>query len=93
VTVLDATYHSSQPWPFPSSLMVGFTARAAPDSVPKVDDELEDARWVSRDDIAQGRIGLPSPQSISFRLVEDWYDAGSSAPLRQTPGLKLWGNR
>jgi len=93
VTVLDATYHSSQPWPFPSSLMVGFTARAAPDSVPKVDDELEDARWVSRDDIAQGRIGLPSPQSISFRLVEDWYDAGSSVPLRQTPGLKLWGNR
>jgi NAD+ diphosphatase len=93
VTVLDATYHSSQPWPFPSSLMVGFTARAAPDSVPKVDDELEDARWVSRDDISQGRIGLPSPQSISFRLVEDWYDAGSSVPLRQTPGLKLWGNR
>jgi NAD+ diphosphatase len=93
VTVLDATYHSSQPWPFPSSLMVGFTARAAPDSVPKVDDELEDARWVSRDDISQGRIGLPSPQSISFRLVEDWYDAGSSVPLQQTPGLKLWGNR
>jgi NAD+ diphosphatase len=93
VTVLDATYHSSQPWPFPSSLMVGFTARAAPDSVPRVDDELEDARWVSREDIAQGRIGLPSPQSISFRLVEDWYDAGSAVPLRQTPGLKLWGSR
>ena len=93
VTVTDAEYHSSQPWPFPSSLMVGFTAQAAPDSVPRADEELEDARWFSREDVAQGRVGLPPPQSISFRLIEDWYDAGSSVPLRQTPGLKLWGNR
>ena len=93
VTVTDAEYHSSQPGPFPSSLMVGFTAQAAPDSVPRADEELEDARWFSREDVAQGRVGLPPPQSISFRLIEDWYDAGSSVPLRQTPGLKLWGNR
>jgi hypothetical protein len=36
---------------------------------------------------------LPPLQSISFRLIEDWYDAGSSTPLRRTPGVKLWGTR
>jgi hypothetical protein len=29
---------------------------------------------------------------VSFRLIEDWYDSGSSMPLRQTPGVKLWGS-
>ena len=93
VAVGDVAYHSSQPWPFPSSLMVGFTARAAPEAVPLADEELEDARWFSREDVAEGRVGLPPPQSISFRLIEDWYDAGSSVPLRRTPGVKLWGGR
>lgn len=93
VAVTDVAYHSSQPWPFPSSLMVGFTAQAAADAVPQADEELEDARWFSREDVARGRVGLPPPQSISFRLIEDWYDAGSSVPLRHTPGVKLWGDR
>ena len=92
VTVTEASYHSSQPWPFPSSLMVGFTALAAPDAVAKADEELEDVRWFTREDIASGRPGLPPPQSVSFRLIEDWYDSGSSMPLRQTPGVKLWGS-
>lgn len=93
VAVLDAAYHSSQPWPFPSSLMIGFTATAAPDAVPRADEELEDARWFTRDEIASGFPGLPPPQSVSFRLIEDWYDSGSARPLRQTPGLRLWGSR
>jgi NAD+ diphosphatase len=93
VAVLDAAYHSSQPWPFPSSLMIGFTATAAASSVPRADEELEDARWFTRDEIASGFPGLPPPQSVSFRLIEDWYDAGSAVPLRQTPGLRLWGSR
>lgn len=92
VTITESTYHSSQPWPFPSSLMVGFTALAAPGEVARADDELEDVRWFSRSDIAAGLAGLPPPQSISFRLIEDWYDSGSELPLRQTPGLKLWGS-
>jgi len=93
VSVTDVAYHSSQPWPFPSSLMVGFTARAAPDAVPQAGEELDDARWFSREDVAQARVGLPPPQSISFRLIEDWYDTGSSTRLRRTPGVKLWGDR
>jgi NAD+ diphosphatase len=93
VAVHDADYHSSQPWPFPSSLMIGFMARAAADAVPRADEELEDVRWFTRAEIASGTPGLPPPQSVSFRLIEDWYDAGSTLPLRQTPGIKLWGRR
>jgi NAD+ diphosphatase len=91
VTVLDAEYHSSQPWPFPSSLMVGFIARAAADAVPRADEELEDARWFTRHDIASGGVGLPPPLSVSFRLIEHWYDQGAELPLAATPAVRLWG--
>jgi NAD+ diphosphatase len=91
VVVQDSGYHSSQPWPFPSSLMIGFTARAAAGQVPRADEELEDARWFDRADIASGAVGLPPPQSVSFRLIEDWYDSNTEVPLSRTPGLKLWG--
>ena len=73
--------------------MIGFTAYAAADAVPRADEELEDVRWFTREDIATGAVGLPPPQSVSLRLIEDWYDAGSPLPLRQTPGVKLWGRR
>jgi NAD+ diphosphatase len=91
VRVQDSSYHSSQPWPFPSSLMIGFTASASPEAVAQPDEELEDVRWFTREDIASGFPGLPFPQSVSFRLIEDWYDDGASLPLRRTPGVKLWG--
>ena len=90
VDVFDIAYHSSQPWPFPSSLMLGFFARAARGVIPKCGAELEDARWFSRADIARGSPALPSSQSISFRLIEDWYNSGSEQPLRETPGVKIW---
>jgi NAD+ diphosphatase len=93
VAVTDAHYHSSQPWPFPSSLMVGFTARAGTDAVPRADEELEDVRWFTREEIAAGHPRLPPPQSVSFRLIEDWYDSGSPLPLRLTPGVARWGQR
>ncbi len=93
VVVTDPVYHSSQPWPFPSSLMVGFTARAARESVPRADEELEDVRWFTREEIASGTPALPPPQSVSFRLIEDWYDAGAVVPLRRAPGLRPWDAR
>ena len=43
-----------------------------------------------RAEIASGFPGLPPPQSVSFRLIEDWYDAASPVPLRATPGVTLW---
>jgi len=57
-------YHSSQPWPFPASLMLGFTARAVTQTVHLRDAELEDARWFTRADVAAGVPLLPPSQSI-----------------------------
>jgi len=75
-------YHSSQPWPFPASLMLGFTARAVTQTVHLRDAELEDARWFTRADVAAGVPLLPPSQSISFRLIEHWFDAGGDRTLR-----------
>jgi NAD+ diphosphatase len=65
-------YHSSQPWPFPSSLMLGFTARATAATPVLHDGELEDARWFSRDELLGGEFTLPPPESISRRLIDGW---------------------
>jgi NAD+ diphosphatase len=72
----DPVYHSSQPWPFPASLMLGFTARARSTDITCRDGELEDARWFSRRDLATGRVLLPPKQSISYRLISDWASGG-----------------
>ena len=90
VVVHDVSYHSSQPWPFPSSLMIGFMALASADATIRTDDELEDARWFTRAEVAAGVPGLPPPQSVSYRLIEEWYDAGHSVPLAATPGARHW---
>jgi NAD+ diphosphatase len=83
VPVNEIRYHSSQPWPFPASLMLGFTARAMSVHVQRKDKELEDARWFSRQDILERRFLLPTGLSISYRLIEHWFDAGHEVPLRQ----------
>ncbi|MFZ0452541.1 MAG: NAD(+) diphosphatase, partial [Ignavibacteriaceae bacterium] len=51
--VKNITYHSSQPWPFPGSMMVGFTAEAETVSITLHDKELEDAKWFSRNEIIE----------------------------------------
>lgn len=91
VTVASVEYHSSQPWPFPSSLMVGFLAHAATTDIDLGDAELEDARWLTREQLAAGEVAFPFRHSISFRLIEEWYDAGASRPLREEPNARVWG--
>ena len=83
-------YQSSQPWPFPASLMLGFTAHALTTEVRLRDEELEDARWFNRADIASNGVLLPPRQSISFRLIEHWFDAGWDARLRDIQGSAPW---
>jgi NAD+ diphosphatase len=82
ISVTDIRYHSSQPWPFPSSLMLGFTARALHNEITLNDAELEAARWFTRDAVLRGEVGLPPPTSVSFRLIEHWLQATAdvSAP-------------
>ena len=80
IVVTDVRYHSSQPWPFPASIMLGFTARAR-DTEMKVDhDEIETAAWYTRDDLRRSpeneTFRLPRRDSIARRLVEDWLAGG-----------------
>jgi NAD+ diphosphatase len=90
IEVEQIEYHSSQPWPFPASLMLGFTARATTSEVHLRDQELEDARWFTRAEIESGGVLLPPKQSISFRLIEDWFDAGGQTRLRDIQGSTPW---
>jgi NAD+ diphosphatase len=90
IQVGTITYHSSQPWPFPASLMLGFSALAISTEVRRRDQELEDARWFTRAELAGGAAILPPPQSISFSLIEHWFDAGGGAKLRQMQGIEPW---
>jgi NAD+ diphosphatase len=77
VTVGPPVYVSSQPWPFPSSLMVGFTAPWAAGEPAVHDAELEDVRWFTRAEVAaaaagEGPLGLPPPLAIARRLIDGW---------------------
>ena len=72
IEVGKVRYHSSQPWPFPSSLMLGFTGEAASSEILLNDGELEDAQWFTRDDLRSGFPKLPYRLSIARRLVDNW---------------------
>jgi NAD+ diphosphatase len=84
VRVQSCDYFSSQPWPFPSSLMLGFHAQAADDRV-QVNDELEDARYFSCAEfecgLADGSLRIPPAVSVSYRLIEAWYEKTSGRLL------------
>jgi NAD+ diphosphatase len=73
----DVYYAGSQPWPMPSSLMLGFYARATGFEIEVDADEIIDARWFSRDDLRAlvdaGDMALPGNISISRRLIEGWF--------------------
>lgn len=75
VRVGACRYHSSQPWPFPASLMLGFRAEASDPGL-QLGDELEDARWLDAPtmlaELESGALLLSPPISVSFRLLADW---------------------
>jgi NAD+ diphosphatase len=72
VTVTEVEYRSSQPWPFPSSLMLGFFARHSAGEPAVGDGELEDVRWFDRDELLSGAVQLPPPEAIARRLLNEW---------------------
>jgi NAD+ diphosphatase len=80
VEVNDVTYVASQPWPFPSSIMLGFFAKATSEKINVDKDELDDAKWFSREDLANfgnwhdegEHLKLPRTDSISRYLIEHW---------------------
>ncbi len=79
VVVDDVSYQGSQPWPFPSSLMVGFHAHASTSEIKIDPEEIAEARWLSRDELIdcgkRGEILMPGTISIARWLIERWFGA------------------
>jgi NAD+ diphosphatase len=77
VVVGEVTYFGNQPWPLPSSLMLGFVGRALTEDVRLDDADVEEARWFTRAQMKAGAeagtLVLPRGVSISRSLVERWY--------------------
>ncbi len=91
IRVSDVTYHSTQPWPFPSSLMIGCHAVASTTDITVDGNELSDARWFDKADLATaveaaakgGRmpgardaaVWVPGPMAIAHQLVKAWVES------------------
>jgi NAD+ diphosphatase len=76
--IVNPVYLGSQPWPFPASLMLGFTAKVDPASSAELKPdgaEILDLRWFSRDELAAAlnEIKLPGPTSIARGIIEEWF--------------------
>lgn len=67
IKVKNIRYFGSQSWPFPSQLMLGFTAEYESGDMTLQEDEIADARWFSRDDCPAS----PAPGSIAYRLIHE----------------------
>jgi len=81
IRIRSLEYFASQPWPFPASLMLGFTAQFESGKIFCSDQELEEVRWFSREEIRQAmqqrRLHLPVKGTLSRRLISDWLDVGT----------------
>jgi NAD+ diphosphatase len=79
----EVTYFRSQPWPFPMSLMIGCHARAENSNITVDREELEDARWFTRDEVALMFVGqhpegisIPPPIAIAHHIIRAWVEEG-----------------
>ena len=85
IAVTDIQYIASQPWPFPSSIMFGFMATAVSEDIQVDKDELDDARWFSRDDLNQ--FGQWHEQGSHLKLtrqdlfLDSWLSIGATCKL------------
>ena len=91
----DIRYLTSQPWPFPASIMIAFEAitqrpeEARPDGT-----EITEVRWFSRDEIknavATGDLLLPSTISVARRMIQAWYTSVDGYTREQLRGGESW---
>ena len=79
VTVTDVVYYATQPWPFPSSLMIGCYAKAVSRDVKPDEMELAEVRWLERGlarELIEGKrepgLGVPPPIAIAHHLIKAW---------------------
>lgn len=80
ISIGRVTYHATQPWPFPSSLMIGCFAQATSEDITIDEEELEEARWVDRATCAEALAGrggdlfMPPAIAIAHHLVKAWVE-------------------
>jgi len=78
ITVGEVRYHSSQPWPFPSSLMIGCHGMALTTDIAMDDEEMTDVRWFTRQEVLSALAGknpnlrVPDPVAIAHHLIRAW---------------------
>ena len=88
IEVRAIRYHSSQPWPFPASLMIGCHADAETSAIDMDEFEMDDVQWFTRDEIMEalegppativgepargGALSLPGPMAIAHTLIRAW---------------------
>jgi NAD+ diphosphatase len=77
INVHNVKYFGSQPWPFPASLMLAFTAEAENDDI-KVDDELEDVQWYTKPQLSEmlkeGYITIAPRYTVAHNLIVGWLE-------------------
>jgi len=78
IDVKDIKYFGSQPWPFPHSLMIGFTATYAGGEISLDDSEIEDAGWFTADHLPQ----IPGKISIARKLIDWFVEKRGSSPKK-----------
>jgi len=82
----EVSYVASQPWPFPSSLMLGFETETSEHEIRLIDEEIEKAIWVTASEmkskIQSGHLKLPYSVSISWHLIDRWFNDQTGDSLR-----------
>ncbi|MCH8281397.1 MAG: NAD(+) diphosphatase [Chloroflexi bacterium] len=82
IRISNIRYHSSQPWPFPSSLMIGCHARAVTTDISMDEEEMADVRWFQREEVLRALDGtsedlvVPGPIAIAHHLIKAWATGG-----------------
>ena len=78
IEIKNIRYHSSQPWPFPYSLMIGCHADAITTDIRVDEEEMTDVRWFTRDEVIESlegvtnKLTLPGPLAIAHHLIKSW---------------------
>lgn len=94
VPVENVNYHSSQPWPFPNSLMLGYTAEAVATEFELEQDDIAEAMWLTAAELKQkmleGTVMPPPNLSISYRLINDWFVEQTGQQLSEYQSQLPW---
>jgi NAD+ diphosphatase len=94
LAVDNIQYHSSQPWPYPNSYMLGYTAEASTFEVELEQDDITQAVWLTAEELREkniaGEVLTPPNLSISYRLIDDWFEQQTGVTLASIQPEEPW---